>query len=125
MRARDGHQYFFEKDRDWRQAAEGVRYTAFMTDTQDRSRPLNVLSEYPPNHRVEPHTHDSDYTEVVLEGELTVGKMQLVKGDVRVMKGGVGYGPLVSGPHGCRVLTIFDRASGSLTHWLGGAAKTD
>ena len=57
-------------------------------------------------------------TEVVLEGELTVGKIRLVKGDVRVMKGGVGYGPLTSGPEGCRVLTIFDRTDGSALRYL-------
>src|SRR5262245_27673784 len=97
MPSSNDHRYFLAKDREWRDAPEGVRYTAFTTDAADRTRPLNVLSEYPPNHRVEAHTHACDYTEIVLEGELTVGKIHLVKGDVRVMKGGVGYGPLTSG----------------------------
>jgi hypothetical protein len=113
------HQYFFAKDRQWSETPDGMRYAKFTTVAGDPTRPLNVITEYPPNHRVEPHTHDCHYTEVILEGELTVGKIHLVKGDVRVMQAGVGYGPLLSGACGCRVLTIFDRADGSQTRSVG------
>jgi hypothetical protein len=114
----EDHQYFLAKNREWSETPDGMRYAKFTTDASDPSRPLNVITEYPHNHRVEPHTHDCHYTEVILEGDLTVGKIHLVTGDVRVMKAGVGYGPLVSGPNGCRVLTIFDRADGSRTRLL-------
>jgi len=103
----------------WNEALDGLVYVKFSTQPGDPGRPLTVLSEYPPNHRVAPHTHGCDYTEIVVEGALRVGKVELGKGDVRIMKAGTGYGPLVSGPDGCKVLTIFDRADGSPPRWLG------
>ena len=114
-----GHRYIRSDEQEWSEAPEGLSYVVFSTQRGDPGRPLTALSKYPPNHRVAPHTHGCDYIEIVLEGELRVGKVALSKGDVRIMKAGAGYGPLVSGPAGCKVLTIFDRADGSQIRWLG------
>lgn len=113
------HTYFFASDREWTHAPDGLRFALFSTSDGDPEQPLSVLSEYPPYHCVPPHTHASDYLEIVIAGELTVGKVQFSTGDVRVMKGGGGYGPLTAGPAGCQVLTVFDRAGGSAPKSLG------
>lgn len=113
------HRYLFEADRIWEKAPEGLRYALFKTGDEAPDLPLSVLTDYPPGHTIAPHTHDSDYIEIVIAGMLWVGKTCFTSGDVRIMKAGGGYGPLVAGPEGCRVFTVFDRAAGSATRWLG------
>lgn len=116
---RAAYRHLHERDRVWAQAADGLRYVLLATDPNDPERPLSVMSDYPPDHQVPPHTHGTDYIEIVISGELTVGKTRFVSGDARIMKAGTGYGPLRSGPLGCRVLTVFDRSAGSAPIWLG------
>jgi anti-sigma factor ChrR (cupin superfamily) len=107
---------------EWKETPDGVRYQQVLMTPGDPTRPLLVLSELPPGYCEPPHTHESNYVEIVVEGELTVGKVALGKGDMRAMKGGAGYGPLTAGPAGCLRLTVFDRAEGSLLRPLGKAA---
>jgi hypothetical protein len=63
---------------------------------------------FTPGHHTEPHSHASDYCEVILEGSLRVGKKWLGPGDVRIVKAGTGYGPLEAGPEGVTALVIFE-----------------
>jgi anti-sigma factor ChrR (cupin superfamily) len=107
---------------EWKETPDGVRYQQVLMTPGDPSRPLLVLSELPPGYVEPPHTHESDYVEIVVEGALYVGKVVLAKGDMRAMKGGAGYGPLTAGPDGCLRLTVFDRADGSMLRMLGKAA---
>lgn len=118
-----GSRYFRVSDREWKDAADGVRYAQFSTAPDDPERPLVVLSHLPPGHVEPPHTHGCNYLEIVIEGTLTVGKADpMGSGDVRATQAGVGYGPLTAGPDGCLRLTIFEKAGGSMMRRLGALA---
>ena len=114
-----GFRYLLSGDREWKTDPDGIRYVTFSTTPGDPASPLTVLSEIPANFREPPHKHGCNYTEIIIDGEMRVGKVDLSKGDVRVMQAGVGYGPLIAGPKGCTRLTIFDRADGSPMILLG------
>lgn len=62
---------------------------------------------FPPGCTIEAHTHDCDYSEIILEGSQMVGRKWLYPGDIRVGLANRGYGPLVAGPEGAGVLVIF------------------
>jgi hypothetical protein len=62
---------------------------------------------FPPGCTIEVHTHDCDYSEIILEGSQKVGNKWLYPGDIRIGLANRGYGPLVAGPEGARVLVIF------------------
>lgn len=62
---------------------------------------------FPPNTYVEAHTHDCDYTEILLEGTQKVGATWHKAGDIRVGLANRGYGPLLAGPEGCTVMFVF------------------
>jgi hypothetical protein len=47
-----------------------------------------------------------------------VGKTTFHKGDVRLVKGGTGYGPIKVGTEGCTVLIVFEDGSRSMTEPL-------
>jgi hypothetical protein len=66
---------------------------------------------YPAGCTIEAHTHDCDYTEIILEGSQRVGATWHAAGDIRVGLANRGYGPLVAGPDGAWVLFVF--ASGA------------
>ena len=76
-------------------------------DDDDPNAPVVFRSWYPPNIEIAPHTHAADYCEIVLEGSLRVTRRWFTAGDVRIVKGGTAYGPLVMGPEGCTALVIF------------------
>ena len=62
---------------------------------------------YPPDVKVEAHTHECDYTEIILEGTQRVGAEWHKAGDIRLGLANRGYGPLVAGPEGATVLFMF------------------
>jgi anti-sigma factor ChrR (cupin superfamily) len=114
-----GHQDIFAADIDWKPGAgEGVSYARFLLDNEKASSPLVILSKFEPGATVPPHTHASNYFEYVIEGEQTVGKTTFGAGDVRVVTGGTGYGPITIGAEGCTVLIVFAEASGAMTETL-------
>lgn len=67
---------------------------------------------FPPDCRIEAHTHACDYSEIILQGSQKVSGKWLHEGDVRIGLANKGYGPLIAGPEGVTVLVIF--ADG---HW--------
>ena len=73
----------------------------------DPSAPTVFKVYYPPGCKVEAHTHECDYSEIVLEGSQKVGNEWLHPGDIRVGMANRGYGPLVAGDEGATVLVIF------------------
>jgi hypothetical protein len=73
----------------------------------DDEAPTVFKVEFPPNCEVAPHTHDTDYCEILLEGTQQITGKWHKAGDIRVAKAGTAYGPLVAGPEGCTVLVIF------------------
>lgn len=71
------------------------------------SSPTVFKAVFPPNCRVEAHTHACDYSEIILQGSQKVGAKWLHAGDIRVGLANKGYGPLIAGPEGVTVLVIF------------------
>jgi anti-sigma factor ChrR (cupin superfamily) len=69
--------------------------------------PRVFFLKFPPHGRVEAHTHDVDYCEIVLQGSQQVSGRWYHAGDLRVVKAGAGYGPLITGPDGCTVVAVF------------------
>jgi hypothetical protein len=76
-------------------------------EEDDPDSPLLLMMSFPPNGRIPVHSHQTDYAEVILEGAQYVGRRLHQAGDVRIVKAGTAYGPLVAGPEGARVLVIF------------------
>lgn len=62
---------------------------------------------FPPGCTIEVHTHACDYSEIIIEGSQKVGGKWLYPGDIRIGLANAGYGPLVAGPEGARVLVTF------------------
>jgi anti-sigma factor ChrR (cupin superfamily) len=113
-----GHRDIFAADIDWRPGSKGVDYARFPLDEANPAAPMVILSRFDPGAQVPPHTHDANYFEYVIKGEQTVGKATFRKGDVRLVKGGTGYGPIKIGPQGCTVLIVFEDASRAVTEPL-------
>lgn len=113
-----GHRDYPVDEIEWRPGSrEGIRYARYVMDPDDPASPVMIITKFQPGTEVAPHTHDCNYMELILEGEQTNGKDLLKKGDVRAVKGGTGYGPLVVGPDGCTVVALFQ--DGSRSMWEG------
>lgn len=80
--------------------------------TEDSS-PTVFKVYFPPNCRVEAHTHPCDYSEIILQGSQKVSGKWLHEGDIRIGLANRGYGPLIAGDEGVTVLVIFKNG-----HWL-------
>lgn len=118
------HRDVFAKDIAWgKGTSDGIQYARFLMDEGDTSSPLIVLSKFEPGEVVEPHTHTANYFEYVIEGQQTVGKVTFGAGDIRIVKGGTGYGPITVGPDGCTVLIVFQQATGAMAVPKGRAAE--
>jgi len=119
-----GHRDIFADDISWLEGSSpGISYARFLMDEDDPASPLFILTRFEPGETVQPHTHAANYCEYVIEGEQTVGKVTFRKGDVRIVKGGTGYGPITIGPEGCTVMIVFQQASGAMMQPLGSAKK--
>jgi hypothetical protein len=103
---RRGHLAFNWEDLDAIELPNGIVTRTFrMTADEDAPTIFNVY--YPPGCKVDAHTHDCDYTEIILEGSQKVGATWHYAGDVRIGLANRGYGPLVAGDDGARVLFMF------------------
>ena len=71
------------------------------------SSPTVFRVEFPPDCRIEAHTHACDYSEIILKGSQKVSGRWLREGDIRVGLANQAYGPLIAGPEGVTVLVIF------------------
>jgi len=117
-----GHQDIFASDIAWSEGTSpGISYARFPLDAKDPEAPMVILSRFAPGETVEPHTHGTNYFEYIVEGEQTVGKTVFGKGDVRLVSGGTGYGPIVVGKEGCTVLIVFQEAARSMMIAKGAA----
>jgi hypothetical protein len=61
----------------------------------------------PPNQIWPMHWHDCWTVVVIVEGKCQIGDWYMTEGDVFVAAPSIEYGPLLIGPHGCRLLEIF------------------
>lgn len=73
--------------------------------------PAVVIVQYPPGRTIPVHSHDADYCTIVVAGEIDVTRRPETVGDIRIVRGGTAYGPLVVGPEGCTVIDVFSRRS--------------
>ena len=104
---------------EWRAGtADGIRYARFPLDESNPQAPNVILTTFGPGVEVAPHTHACNYFEYIIDGMQTVGKVAFGKGDVRLVKGGTGYGPIKVGPEGCTVLIVFQDGSRSMIETL-------
>jgi anti-sigma factor ChrR (cupin superfamily) len=114
-----GHRDIHADDIEWRKGSEeGIRYARFPINAENPHSPNVILSTFGPGTEVAPHTHDCNYFEYIIEGEQKVGKVNFGKGDVRLVTGGAGYGPIKVGPRGCTVLIVFEDGSRSMMKML-------
>ncbi len=103
---RRGHLAFNWDDLDPIELPSGIVTRMFRVGLgPDAPTVFNVY--YPPGCTVEAHTHDCDYTEIIVEGSQRVGATWHHAGDVRIGLANRGYGPLVAGPEGTTVLFMF------------------
>ncbi len=104
--ARRGHLAFSWDDLDEIELPSGILTRMFrLGAAEDAPTIFNVY--YPPGCHVDAHTHATDYTEIILEGTQRVGATWHKAGDIRIGLANRGYGPLVAGPDGARVLFMF------------------
>ena len=73
----------------------------------ENSSPTVFKANFPPDCRIEAHTHACDYSEIILKGSQRVSGKWLHEGDIRIGLANKGYGPLIAGPEGVTVLVIF------------------
>lgn len=86
----------------------GVLTSMYRVGMPDKESSPTVFKVYfPPDCFIEAHTHDCDYSEIILEGSQKVGNQWHYPGDIRIGLANRGYGPLVAGPEGATVLFIF------------------
>ncbi|MEH6515173.1 MAG: hypothetical protein V7742_00725 [Halioglobus sp.] len=105
---RKGHLAFNWDDLDEIELPTGVKTQMYrIGDPSDESAPTVFKVVFPPECYVEAHTHECDYTEIILEGSQKVGATWHQAGDVRLGLANRGYGPLVAGPEGATVLFMF------------------
>jgi hypothetical protein len=87
---------------------QGIRAAHFSLGIEgDESNPIILRGSFPPDVVVQPHSHNTDYTEIILSGSQQVTRKWHYPGDVRVVKAGTLYGPLVAGPEGVEILIVF------------------
>jgi len=72
---------------------------AFQLMIPDIRMPANQLWPF--------HWHDCWTAVVVLEGKCVIGDWYMQPGDVFIAEPSIEYGPLLIGPHGCRLLEVF------------------
>ena len=85
----------------------GIQMGWLQIGPEGSDAPVIGYSKWPPGRTVPPHTHSSDYVEIILEGSQRIGKTWHKAGDVRMVKAGTGYGPLTAGPEGVTFLVVF------------------
>lgn len=92
----------------WVELPDGSRVSSLRVgENGDPTAPVVLRMELPPGASVGVHSHDTDYVEIILEGSQLVTRRLHKAGDVRIVKAGTSYGPLVAGPDGATVLVIF------------------
>jgi hypothetical protein len=63
--------------------------------------------DYQPDFFVAAHKHRTGHVELIVDGSLRVGDQWEHTGDIRVVPAGVTYGPIQSGPEGCKGMEFF------------------
>jgi hypothetical protein len=91
----------------WVEIGKDSRACLLAIDAKMPEGPMLMMGDYPPNLVAPAHWHEQGHIEIVIEGVLYVGGRPSLPGSVRVVPGGVKYGPLETGPEGAKTLVIF------------------
>jgi hypothetical protein len=81
--------------------------TVLLGETTDAFQLMIPDIRMPANQFWPLHWHDCWTAVVVLEGKCVIGDWYMQPGDVFIAEPSIEYGPLLIGPHGCRVLEVF------------------
>jgi len=73
----------------------------------DPHGPLMVVQVIPPDLEFATHYHDTDYCTLVLKGALRIGRTWYRAGHFRVQDAKSVYGPALSGPEGCSLVSFY------------------
>ena len=100
------------KDVTWRDPGEwtqgeGLQYVMERIGLEPEGGTGVLVVKYDPGCKVEVHYHDCDYCSIVVEGSIEISHVMHGVGDMRFVKAGTVYGPLIAGPEGCTVIDVF------------------
>ena len=112
------HRDIFARDVEWTEARGGVTYVRLQVEPERPESPVMLVVRFPPHYLIAPHTHDTNYMEYLISGELTVGTQTFGPGDIRLVRSGGGYGPLSSGPDGAEVVIVFENGAATAVQFL-------
>jgi hypothetical protein len=76
-------------------------------EDDDPTAPVVLRMEFPPGARLEAHSHETDYCEIIIAGSQLIGRRTYGEGSIRVVKANTAYGPVVAGPDGASVIIMF------------------
>jgi quercetin dioxygenase-like cupin family protein len=89
-----------------------VRASYVVGEPDDPSSPVVMKTFLPPRKTVDAHVHDSTFAHLIIDGVLTDGDTEYRAGDIRIGTPGIVHGPLVAGPMGVNMFSIFSDG-----HW--------
>jgi len=101
---------------DWPGSGFGLRQRRIILgDPNDPTRPILVLTHFPPNAVLPRHFHGDTFVDAVVEGTSTIEGETHGPGTVRVFPKHAMYGPVLAGPEGCVLLEFYVDAPGFAT----------
>lgn len=89
---------------------QGWSESLFLGDQNDAFQMMLPDIRLPANQYWPLHWHDCWTAVVVVEGQCLIGDWWMNPGDLFITEPSLEYGPLVIGPHGCRLFEIFAQA---------------
>jgi hypothetical protein len=70
------------------------------------------IVKYGPNYLNPPHSHDTDYCSIVIEGSISIARKTFERGAIRFVKAETTYGPIIAGSDGATVIEFFPGPTG-------------
>ena len=110
---------------DWPVIAFGLRQRRVVLGAEgDPTRPILVLTHFPPNAVLPRHFHGDTFVDAVVAGTSTMEGETHATGTLRTFPAECMYGPVVAGPEGCVLLEFYVDGPGFATT-LDAQALTD
>jgi hypothetical protein len=73
------------------------------------------IVKYGPGYVNNPHSHDTDYCSIVIEGSVEIARRIFGRGSIRFVKAETTYGPITVGPEGATVIEFFPGPPGGVS----------
>lgn len=106
----------FTDPSDWDATAFGLKQRRIVLgDPGDTTRPILVLTHFPPNAVLPRHYHGETFVDAVVAGTSSMEGETHGPGTVRVFPKQAMYGPVVAGPEGCILLEFYVDGPGFAT----------